>query len=89
MNSIMYNLFRAYIGDISSNEEITQLVSKLQTDLLNQTSGEENRLFNRYMEAKTEEGEILSYESFKKGFKTGVTLIIEVLNEHKDLYTGF
>jgi len=76
---MLQRFFNTYAKDIKSNEEIEHLTKKLQTKLQNILQGEDLVEFNKYEDARTEETQLLTYESFRQGFRASILLMLEVM----------
>jgi hypothetical protein len=55
------------------------ILDGLEKKLNKKLNDEEIDLFYKYDDAKDEANELLSYESFKQGFRASVLLMIEVM----------
>jgi len=75
----LYNLFNAYEEDIKPDEEMAKIVSGLRNKLQGRLNKDGNALLNKYDDAMEEQGELLSYTSFKHGFRASVLLMLEVM----------
>jgi DNA recombination-dependent growth factor C len=71
--------YNSYAGEIKSNEELKNLSEELQEKLFKTLNEDDLIRFNKYEDVRAEETELLSYESFKHGFRASILLMLEVM----------
>ena len=79
-NHIFQGIYNLFCDNIAKNKEITEIKSKLQLKLIDNLNDEEKLLLIKFVDACDEENDLLSYESFKQGFRASVMLMFEVLS---------
>jgi len=77
---ILRKIHNAYHEDFRSNEELANLTERHKTALLNRLNAEETEIFNKLIEIHEEDSLLSSIESFKRGFRASVMLMLEVFN---------
>jgi hypothetical protein len=76
---IFEKLFNLYAKDVKVDEEIVHLAEKLEKELISELDDKKLIIFRKYEDSKQEETELLSYESFKQGFRASILLALEVM----------
>jgi len=72
-------IFNVFAGGIKPDEELASLTENLGAKLISNLEDEDLIRFRKYEDAKAEETELLSYESFRHGFRASILLMLEVM----------